>query len=163
LVLDVAGILYRDGGNTVNRANSALTANVDFFRSKNAGKWYFETQSTGNGGVSVHNPASAFYLDMRYRNHGTSGTGISPTGTQSYGQAATSRFGFAVDVTARTGAIYDVSTCTVLRSVSWTAVGAVRPQLNFRASADSNTDIFAYFAPSGKTCIPVGYSWWNND
>lgn len=163
LVLDVPGIVYRDGGNTVNRANGALDVNVDFYRSKSAGKWYFETQSTGTGAISVLIPNGAFWMDVRYRGMGSTGSGITPSTAAYYSQPSTSRFGWAVDVEARTGTIYDVSTCAVLRSVTWTISGAVRPQLNYRASIDPNTDTSAFFAPSGKTCIPAGYSWWNNN
>lgn len=163
LVLDRPGISYRDGGNTVNRANGALTTDVDFYSSKVSGKWYFETQSTGYGAVTIHVPNSSVWVDLRYRNTGTTGNQISPTGSNPLAYASNSRFGWAIDVEARTVQMYNVSNCEVIRSASWTIAGAVRPRFDFRSGADSNTDMYTFVAPSGKTCIPAGYSWWNNN
>lgn len=159
----VAGAIYSNGNTTVARTPGG-TLEVPFANSKATGKWYYEMQSTAQGSPFFKNTSgSGYFLDLYYRGKSTVGPGISSDSDTSLRSSPTARYGFAFDVDAKKLTIFDVTTCSVVTNVWWTTTGAVRPQIGYRAVDASTSAITAYFAPSGKTCIPAGYRWWTGD
>jgi hypothetical protein len=154
-------VVYSNNNATISRTGG-VAIDVRFANGKSSGKWYYEMQSSnGHGAVSFINANnSGYYLDFYYRDRNVFGSGVTPSGRVALSTSSTARYGFALDATARTMTIIDVTTCSVITTASWTTAGAVRPQAGFRGVDAGATSLTAYFAPSGKTCIPADYSWW---
>lgn len=161
LQLGVPSVTYSNNATTASTPGGK-TADVPFANSKTSGTWYWEMQSTGKGSLNTYLPGGGgYYVDLLYRDRNVFGSGgVTPSGRAALQSSSTARYGFAADIGARTMTIYDVTTCTVVTTVKWASAGAVRPAIGFR-TFDSATTITAFFAQSGKTCIPAGYRWWS--
>lgn len=157
----LAKVVYSNNNTTISRTDG-VAIDVRVANGKSSGKWYYEMQSSnGHGSVSfITANNGGYYLDFFYRDRNTFGSGVTPAGRVALSTSSTARYGFALDATARTMSIIDVTTCAVLTTTSWATAGAVRPQAGFRGFDAGATSITAFFAPSGKTCIPAGYAWW---
>lgn len=156
----VAGVVYSNNNTAVSRP-TATEKNIPFANSKSTGKWYYEVQSSAQGSIYfLTSSGSGYYLDLYYRDRNVIGSGVSPSGSVKLTTPSTARYGFALDADARKMMIIDVATCTVMVTPTWSAPTAIRPYLGFRPYDSVSTTHTAYFAPSGKTCIPAGYKWW---
>lgn len=160
LTTGVPGVVYSNNNTAVSRP-TGTTKDIPFANSKSSGKWYYEVQSTSQGSIYfLTSSGSGYYLDLYYRDRNVIGSGVSPSGNVKLTTPSTARYGFALDADARKMMIIDVATCTVMVTPTWSTPTAIRPYLGFRPYDSVSTTHTAYFAPSGKTCIPEGYRWW---